>query len=512
MGEQSGETELDPAYVAGLLDATGRVRFDISETGDGTYTVRPMLRIDPSGTQMREAVIGQFLESRGYRYEFIEREYGRQFFRLQTRTDLDDLESYLEGQSAHLVRELEFTNGVFAEVFDFDILEPADAYRFLLARNDLRHGWRPRGRYHVTPSEIAEVHEFDADEVEPPSLPVGSLRADYSVEWLAGVFDGLCRYRPNIARSDDYANGYSMYPITRLHRAGIHSTFVTHVMRFCNDYDLNVGDSCTSNTLNAVFTGSTNIRRVLDVLFPRLLVLAEHSAAMVEDILPRFDRDVHHEKQGFYELLRDFQPVARASGGPFRQQEYDPEYFADLWRDDLDLTNFDTEQEVLNSQMDLSPSEEVSEARSLTVSLEDFPGEIGRYQSLISRSIRDGDQARTLQSLYDDRCQVCGKRRATGDGTGYSEIHHLKPLAEPHGGSDATENMLVVCPNHQADLDNGVLRIGAKTQEIDHPFDSAVDGEELTVAEDHELAPMSIEYHNQTIHFLRSIGPVDQEG
>lgn len=43
MSEESTDRLFDPSYIAGLLDATARVRFDISEQPEEVFTVRPML-------------------------------------------------------------------------------------------------------------------------------------------------------------------------------------------------------------------------------------------------------------------------------------------------------------------------------------------------------------------------------------------------------------------------------------------------------------------------------------
>ena len=463
-----------------------------------------MLRIKPHETEIRTAVVGSFLDLRGYQYELIEREYGGVFFRLQQRSDLEDLQEYLGGHSAHLVRELAFTTGVFADEFDFDVLDPEEIYRFLLARDKLRYGWRPRGRYHIPPSDISERFEIDDSTVAVPPLPSGTIRTDYTIEWIAGMFDGLCRYRPSISESSEHVVGYGMHPIARLYRGGVHSSLVTHVQQFCEDYDLNYGDTSDSNTLNISFTGPSHIRRVLDILFPRLLVLAEHSELVLGGILPRFDDEEHHTKPGFYRLFRDFDPVARASGGPFKNREYTPEYFAQRWKDDLGLTAGDTTTEPSAAELDDSSRDEsdqewLSELETLTLSPEEYRGEVGRYQTLVDRIYRDQTMVEDLKQLYGDRCQLCGTRLARRDGTGYSEVHHLQPLGRPHDGPDVRDNVLVLCPNHHSDFDNGVVEVDPGTLEIVHPYGSAVDGNQIIVEGDHQPGVEFLTYHNERI-------------
>lgn len=447
---------------------------------------------------MRKAVIGSFLESQGYQYEFIDRNLGHKFFQLQQRSDLANLQKYLAGQSAHLVRELEFVMGLFADEFDFEILSPEETYRFLLTRGKLRYGWRPRGRHHRAPSDFMEQFEINDDGIAIPSLSTGELRSDYSIEWVAGVFDGVCRYRPSISQSSEHTVGYAMYPVARLHRAGVHQSLVDYVQRFCGDYNLRYGNSSSHNELGIVFTGPSFIRRVLDVLFPRLLVLAEHSAAILDEVLPRFDDEKHHTRQGFYDLLRDFDPIARDSGGPFRHRKYDPEHFANIWRDSIELTP----RSAVSEPDSKSKQERLDERETLTISPNEYKSDLGRYQTLVDRRYRDAKKVDEIKALYGDRCQLCGDRLARGDGTGYSEAHHLRPLGRPHEGPDILENMIILCPNHHADFDNGVIMIDRETMRLIHPYDSEVNGRQITMKEDHELAAESIQYHNNVISEL----------
>lgn len=500
---QEGE-RFDPAYIAGLLDVTSRVRFEINKQPEETFTVRPTLRIKPHGTEMREAVIGEFLDFRDYQYSFIEGNTGDDFFRLNHRSDLNDLGNYLTNQSAHLVRELEFVDGEFADKYDHDILDPEDAYQFLLTRDELRHGWRPRGRYHTAPKDLVNEFEIDGNEIGPSALPTGNLRSDYTVEWIAGIFDGLCRYRPSISQSSEHEIGYAMYPIARLHRAGVHRSLIGHFQRFCEDYDLKYGDLSDENVFGIVFTGPSFIRRILDILFPRLIVLAQHSAAMTEDILPRFDNEEHHTKQGFYDLLQDFDPMARASGGPFRQREYHPAYFEKIWNGNINTSAYDSELEQNNN----NTHERIKKLEKFTITPKEYKNELNRYQTIVDRRHRSREKVVAIKSLYNDRCQLCGNRLAKGDGTGYSEVHHLRPLGRPHDGPDSLNNMIVLCPNHHSDFDNGVVIVD-DNMKINHPYDDGVDGKRIRVEMEHSLATKSIRYHNEVISRL---GDAEKEG
>ncbi|MFB6220412.1 MAG: HNH endonuclease [Halolamina sp.] len=122
-----------------------------------------------------------------------------------------------------------------------------------------------------------------------------------------------------------------------------------------------------------------------------------------------------------------------------------------------------------------------------------------RTEYVTTRPIRDTKVSEMAKELYDHRCQLCGDRRQSRDGSPYAEAHHVKPLGDPHGGPDTADNVVVLCPNHHADFDYGRLRIDPETREVTHVFDKAVDGTKLRLSSDHVLNAEFLTYHNERI-------------
>ena len=109
--------------------------------------------------------------------------------------------------------------------------------------------------------------------------------------------------------------------------------------------------------------------------------------------------------------------------------------------------------------------------------------------------VRNATLVRKIKRMYNDRCQICGERRLSSPDDGYSEVHHLMALGD--GGPDKPENIVVVCPNHHVDFENGMLSINPETLEVTHLYDSDIDGRELIVEDGHQIGPEYIAYHNQ---------------
>lgn len=147
-----------------------------------------------------------------------------------------------------------------------------------------------------------------------------------------------------------------------------------------------------------------------------------------------------------------------------------------------------------------SQSEKSSESSSKNISAD--PDEQAndlkppKKEYTISRTVRNTAIAKDVKRLHDHRCQVCGERR-NRNGSGYSEAHHIHPLGDTPPGPDIVENILVLCPNHHADFDFGMLRVDPETFEITHEYDETVDGTQLRTEAGHQIDPNYIRYHNK---------------
>lgn len=92
--------------------------------------------------------------------------------------------------------------------------------------------------------------------------------------------------------------------------------------------------------------------------------------------------------------------------------------------------------------------------------------EQGKLDGVVERQLverneqkRSRKNAVALKQHYDNTCQFCGTRLQVADEHFYSEAAHIKGLGEPHGGTDTPINMLVLCPNHHLQFDQGFLRL-----------------------------------------------------
>lgn len=128
---------------------------------------------------------------------------------------------------------------------------------------------------------------------------------------------------------------------------------------------------------------------------------------------------------------------------------------------------------------------------SIAIDIED-PSPPERKTTETTRVIRDTKISKGLKKLYNNRCQICGTVIELFN-RDYSETHHLRPLGSEHEGPDIKQNIIVVCPNHHAQLDYRALGIKPSTLEIVHRNGQKLG--KLRVRKKHELGRNFLKYH-----------------
>ena len=118
-----------------------------------------------------------------------------------------------------------------------------------------------------------------------------------------------------------------------------------------------------------------------------------------------------------------------------------------------------------------------------------------RVEISTERIQRNQQRSNSLKKRYDYQCQVCGDRRMQAENEPYAECHHLIPLGTDDG-PDSLENMVVLCPNHHTDFDNGVIRVNPDNLQISHLYEKSVEGQYMNLKKNHNIRE-SLLYHNQ---------------
>lgn len=125
-----------------------------------------------------------------------------------------------------------------------------------------------------------------------------------------------------------------------------------------------------------------------------------------------------------------------------------------------------------------------------------------RVKYEIYRKIRDTKKTRALKRIYENKCQICGRRIDIPGSGFYSEVHHIQPLGGDHSGPDTYSNMLCLCPWHHAEMDMKVFYIDPKTLTVVHSNKkNRYHGKSIHIDEEHEIDSHYLLYHRDTICF-----------
>lgn len=133
----------------------------------------------------------------------------------------------------------------------------------------------------------------------------------------------------------------------------------------------------------------------------------------------------------------------------------------------------------------------------------EYRTEIQRKRREYDAQIRDAQLTAELKQLYDFTCMFCGERLQVGISPDryYAEGAHIRAVGEPDKGPDIASNMLVLCPNHHRQFDNGILllrRISKDKLKVvarvpDHPLHDAI----VKLHESHSIDDQFIDWHTK---------------
>lgn len=123
--------------------------------------------------------------------------------------------------------------------------------------------------------------------------------------------------------------------------------------------------------------------------------------------------------------------------------------------------------DVARKETEIAPSLESLDTKELDDLVEQI-NKVNRQKPVASRRgmaktfRRNPVLSAALKIKYRDKCQICGTTFKTTRGCFFTDTHHLRALKE--GGTDTSDNIAVVCPNHHRILERSTIKIISRTQ------------------------------------------------
>lgn len=120
-----------------------------------------------------------------------------------------------------------------------------------------------------------------------------------------------------------------------------------------------------------------------------------------------------------------------------------------------------------------------------------------KLKRIVYLTQRDTILVKKMKKIYDNTCQICGEKVQIGEKRFASEVHHIRPLGK-HSGSDTSDNVIVLCPNHHLMFDRGAIKVDITNKKVYH-IDSnhPIHEQDLTLT--HKINEKNIVYHNEYI-------------
>lgn len=327
------------SYYTGLFDSLSRIQFNISRNPDDTFSTRPSLRIRHRDDEILIGLIGELLDSKDISFDLVSREYGYNYFHINQRRYLETIHNYIENESTQLIRELAFVHGPYKKYFDSASNSPEETYQLVKAIEDIHFdvSLSPKAPY-PKPEELASEFNIETSRIDKLDIPVGNFRKGYPVEYIGGIVDSQAYFTTSIHETS-YGIGYNMVPQIIIRRGGVHPAYASAVEAFCDEENLQYTSAGNIQTLYTVIDGSDAINDFAPKVGPYLIARRDELAYVHEELVPQFQADKHHTKQGFYDLLVDFQALNNSYRTRQRERKFTPKFFEKEWGGDINIRN-----------------------------------------------------------------------------------------------------------------------------------------------------------------------------
>jgi hypothetical protein len=153
-------------------------------------------------------------------------------------------------------------------------------------------------------------------------------------EQVAGTLDAEGWVGMTIASCETMRVGYELRPgvkvTEREHDRLMQAlaTYCTELGVTCNVRQLDRSDE-PGTYYELTVAGQANTRRLLESIRDMVIVKREQVEIMLDEVIPRLERGVHHDRQGFVEVMGHVDRLNAHKGGS--RGKYTQAYFAELW-------------------------------------------------------------------------------------------------------------------------------------------------------------------------------------
>ncbi|MCU4975718.1 HNH endonuclease [Halobacteria archaeon AArc-m2/3/4] len=427
-------------YYAGLIDAIGRVNFEVKKTDHRVigYDVRPSLVFHVGQQDFLDALLGTFFEDHGIGYTFRREGTKSRFMLVEDNESFRKLQAIFDGQLVQLSTELSFiVDSYLPARHSGELAAKYGHLQLMKAIADLQPERAANDNTKHTAGSFAREFDIELASVSRLEIPSASYRSELTADYLSGFFDGRGWCSVAISENETFSVGYSCTPRVELTRPHANPALKRLISEFLDAQGIHANFYSQDGKLSVVVTELETIPMLFELLLETLWERREQVAYFSDVILPRFHRNDHHTKQGLYEISTLAEPLFRSTTG--KQRQYDASYFEERWGDEL----------VVRERATLIEDSQTDDA--VRAPPETY---LPAIDTDADRRSPDSAFRRAVLERYGHNCAITG----LGD-TRLLEVAHIVPWAADSDGRDDPSNAVVLNPLHHEAYDRGLFVI-----------------------------------------------------
>lgn len=427
-------------YYAGLVDAIGRVNFEITSSNSRAIgydeNVKIVLRVGQD--EYTDALLGKFFEKNGIRYSFKREGTPGRYMAIEHNNSFQNFHALLGDHLIQLGRDLSFLVDSYLPARKSNkLISKKGHFRFVKAIEDLQPNRTENKNTKYSVPYFAREFDLEPASVSRLDIPSISYPENISKKYLGGFFDGRGSFSINVSENDTYEVGFVCSPQIRVTRNRINPILESLI----SDYFENNGIQANINTRDDQMfilniSSIENISELLKHMLDELLLQHEVAYYFLQKIIPRFKRNDHHTKQGLYEIVKMAEPVFQK---PTQNRQYNSDYFEDLWKNEIKIRDRKSIAEDPFGKVPKPPEPETY---------------LPAIEAKTTRRQVDSEFRQQVLDRYNYKCVVTNLGRV-----GLIEVCHIVPWAKSQELGADPENALVLNPLYHEAYDRGLFLI-----------------------------------------------------
>lgn len=152
--------------------------------------------------------------------------------------------------------------------------------------------------------------------------------------YLSGVVDSIASIGSHIQKDERYDINYQIFSQIMISRSKSEEAIFGMLDEYCEEYGVRYRIDETQTQTRLVIQNPESAANFLEPVIGGLIQQQEAAEIFLDEFLPLLEKYENPSKQEFIELVSKREELREATSGT-QSSKYDPEYFRELWSDEL---------------------------------------------------------------------------------------------------------------------------------------------------------------------------------